>query len=75
MSLTTSIVAFAESASGHHSASLFDTESVVAFEGTVSRFDWTNPHVYIYIETQDVLHELRGLSSSARLTSRFRYDC
>jgi len=40
-------------ASGHHSATIFDTASVVAFRGTVTRFSWTNPHVYIYVETQD----------------------
>ena len=45
--------AVAESASGHHSASIFNRDTVVAFEGTVKRFSWTNPHVYIYVETQD----------------------
>ncbi len=40
-------------ASGHHSAVIFDRESVVAFRGTVRDFSWTNPHVYIYVETQD----------------------
>lgn len=38
---------------GHHSASIFNTEAVVAFEGTVTRFSWTNPHVYIHVETVD----------------------
>ena len=37
----------------HHSASIFDTRSVVAFEGTVTRFTWTNPHVYIHVATRD----------------------
>jgi len=37
----------------HHSASIFDRESVVAFRGTVRGFSWTNPHVYIQIETED----------------------
>ncbi len=46
-------VAVAGPASGHHSASIFNTDSVVAFEGTVSRFSWTNPHVYIYVETRN----------------------
>lgn len=49
----TVIVAVADPASAHHSASIFDTESVVAFEGTVNRFSWTNPHVYIHVETRD----------------------
>ncbi len=37
---------------GHHSAVIFDTNSAVAFTGTVVRYDWTNPHVYIYVETR-----------------------
>lgn len=39
-------------ASAHHSATIFDTGSVVAFQGTVTRLSWTNPHVYIYVEAQ-----------------------
>jgi len=34
----------------HHSNVIFDLQSVVTVEGTVLRFDWRNPHVYIYIE-------------------------
>ncbi len=37
----------------HHSPAAFDGESVVTFEGTVTRFDWRNPHVYIYVDTTD----------------------
>jgi hypothetical protein len=37
----------------HHSALIFDRESVVAFEGTVTHFGWANPHVYIHVETTD----------------------
>jgi hypothetical protein len=40
-------------ASAHHSATIFDRQSVVAFQGSVTRFSWTNPHVYIYVETRD----------------------
>ena len=36
---------------GHHSAVIFDRSSSVAFTGTVMRYDWTNPHVYVYVET------------------------
>lgn len=51
--MLTLIVTVTEPVSAHHSASIFDAESVVAFEGTVTRFSWTNPHVYIYVETED----------------------
>mgnify|MGYP001420093930 CR=1 FL=1 len=55
---TTMMVICVSPASGHHSASIFDTTSVVALQGTVTRFSWTNPHVYIYVETQDNTGEL-----------------
>jgi hypothetical protein len=41
------------SAGAHHSGSIFDSSTVVAVEGTISRFSWTNPHVYIYVESTD----------------------
>lgn len=44
-------------AQAHHSALMFDRESVVAFQGTVTAFDWTNPHVYIIVETENTAGE------------------
>ena len=46
-------LAVAGTVSGHHSGSVFNTDVVLAVEGTVSRFRWGNPHVYIYVETVD----------------------
>jgi hypothetical protein len=40
-------------ASGHHSGAMFDQTAIVTLEGTVSRFNWANPHVYIFVETND----------------------
>ena len=40
-------------AAAHHSATIFDRQTVVAFQGTVTRFTWANPHVYIHVETPD----------------------
>ena len=36
----------------HHSEAGMDLESVIAFEGTVNRFAWRNPHVYVVVETE-----------------------
>ena len=36
----------------HHSEAGMDMESVIAFEGTVNRFSWRNPHVYVIVETE-----------------------
>ncbi len=39
--------------SAHHSDAGMDMDSVVAFEGTVTQFNWRNPHVYFTVETTD----------------------
>lgn len=43
----------AASVSAHHSRAGFAMDSVVAVQGTVTRFDWSNPHVFIYVESDD----------------------
>jgi len=39
-------------AHAHHSQSLFDTSQEILIEGTVARFDWTNPHMYLVVATK-----------------------
>ena len=36
----------------HHSMAFFDQSQEIVIEGTVARFDWVNPHMYLYVETQ-----------------------
>lgn len=36
-------------ARAHHSASAFDSKQTVSLEGVVTRYEWANPHVYIWI--------------------------
>ena len=38
--------------SAHHSISMFDTSQEILIEGTVARFDWVNPHMYLTVETK-----------------------
>ncbi len=40
-------------ASAHHSNFQFDTDAVVTLEGTVTRFEWKNPHIFFHIDTID----------------------
>ena len=47
-------------ASGHHSGSVFNRNLVSAVQGTVSRFRWGNPHVYIYVVTKFSHHTRFG---------------
>lgn len=38
------------SAAAHHSFALFDVMKTVALEGTVKKFEWSNPHSWITLE-------------------------
>jgi hypothetical protein len=42
----------ASSTFAHHSAAMYDKDKSVTLTGTVSRYVWANPHVYIYIVQQ-----------------------
>jgi hypothetical protein len=37
-------------APAHHSGAMYDLSQVVTVHGTVTKYDWRNPHVYIYVE-------------------------
>ena len=37
-------------AEAHHSFALFDFNKSVMLEGTVKRFEWTNPHAWIFLD-------------------------
>lgn len=47
----TATLVLASQASGHHSDAGLDTDSILAFEGTVTEFAFRNPHAYIGVET------------------------
>ena len=47
------VFGFVYPAAAHHSAAMFDLQAVVTFQGTVTSFEWTNPHVYINVEVSD----------------------
>ena len=39
----------------HHSFAMFDNDHQIKVQGTVSHFQWTNPHVYIELDTMDAV--------------------
>jgi hypothetical protein len=45
----------------HHSTAMFDMTHTVTLKGTVTQFDWTNPHTFIFME---VLNSATGTSES-----------
>ena len=48
-----------QSAPAHHSGAMYDLSQVVKVQGTVNKYDWRNPHVYIYVEETAELGERR----------------
>jgi hypothetical protein len=45
-------------ASAHHSAAMYDEKKIVTVAGTVSKFEWANPHVYIYLQRRNEAGQL-----------------
>ena len=62
-------VAFASTASAHHSGAAYDMTRSVTIEGTVTALLWKNPHIYMTVETKDSggalrFHEIEVMSVS-----------
>ncbi len=49
-------------ANAHHSFAMFDHVNRVTLTGTVSEFQWTNPHVFIEIDVPDGKGAIRHYS-------------
>jgi Family of unknown function (DUF6152) len=47
----TAAASFGGPAIAHHSQAMFDQSQEILLQGTVARFDWVNPHMYLYIDT------------------------
>ncbi|MGW8369819.1 MAG: DUF6152 family protein [Gammaproteobacteria bacterium] len=41
------------SARAHHSVAMYDNDNLIELAGTVSRVEWTSPHVFVYFETEN----------------------
>jgi hypothetical protein len=40
-------------AAAHHSRAIYDQQSIITLEGVVTKYQWANPHVYLYVEAPD----------------------
>ena len=66
-------------AHAHHSQAMFDQSQEILIEGTVSRFDWVNPHMYLIVETvgpdgKPALVEGEGLAITQALVDGLRRE-
>lgn len=37
----------------HHSTTMYDMNNPVTVSGSVKRFEWTNPHAFVFLEVKD----------------------
>ena len=51
--LSVVLVSIAGVSSAHHSFAIFDTAKSITLTGTVTAFEWTNPHAYIEIDVTE----------------------
>jgi len=47
------VAALATPALAHHSFAMFDTDKMFIWEGTVEKFEWSNPHVHLNVVVPD----------------------
>lgn len=71
--LTALLIAAAPGAQAHHSvAGQFDVTRPMTLKGTITRIDWINPHVYIYLDVRDEKGELATWALATLPTAMMR---
>ena len=50
LALAATILLFRTSVSAHHSTAEYDMTKLSTVKGTVTEFEWSNPHAYIHID-------------------------
>jgi hypothetical protein len=46
-------LAVAAPLAAHHSTAMYDMQNPVTVTGVVKRFEWTNPHAFVFLEVKD----------------------
>lgn len=52
-------------ASAHHSSAMWDDQRTVELSGTVTRFEWTNPHAWIWLQAEQPDQNTWGIEAGA----------
>jgi hypothetical protein len=53
MIVATVLLSFATSVPAHHGNAEYDDKNPITIKGTVTEFEWTNPHAQIYLDVKD----------------------
>jgi hypothetical protein len=54
-----SLVVFSGSAMAHHGVAGYDMTKTITLHGTVSKFDWSNPHVVVFVDAKNDTGEMQ----------------
>lgn len=44
----------------HHAATMFDSSKLITIKGTIKTFEWTNPHVWIWVSVPGANGEMKS---------------
>ena len=53
LAVTLGVLVMTGSTSAHHSTAMYDSQNPVTITGAVKKFEWTNPHAFVYLEVKD----------------------
>jgi hypothetical protein len=48
-----SVLMFSRTAFAHHGVAGYDMTKTITLHGTVTKFDWSNPHVVVYLDAKN----------------------
>ena len=65
--LLAGLALLAAPAAAHHSFAMFDQSKIMTLEGTVTEFQWTNPHAFIELDATGGRHWSIELNSPNNL--------
>lgn len=54
-----SLAMFSNPAIAHHGVAGYDMTKTITVHGTVSKFDWSNPHVVVYVDAKNESGEMQ----------------
>jgi hypothetical protein len=54
-----SLVMFSGSVMAHHGVAGYDMTKTITLHGTVSKFDWSNPHVVVFVDAKNDSGEMQ----------------
>lgn len=54
-----SLALFSSAALAHHGVAGYDLTKTVTLHGTVTKFDWANPHVVVYLDAKNDAGEMQ----------------